>query len=353
MKGILSKIYAWSLLVITVAWLCVTVAFSVSDTDNLIEAVVGVAVSLIVTPIIHELGHAAFACANKMKIVYCKCFCFRFYVKNGKKRFGFANPLAADETQVLPVGEENMQKRAYRYAVGGLVCGGVWLFVLLAATVALICVQASSAYSVYALLPYAAYLFLINVVPTEYSSGRTDALVACGVKKGFAVEQTMLNLMRIHGGLAEGKSFAEMDEKYYFSAPQLPMDEPLYVAILDVRYSYYLEKENYESAFDCLKRIKAAIEYLTDDEVLSLERNLAYLCLVGGNDEVLKEAVKNREDFWASDDVAVKRTLALYMKECGEEERSALLIEQAKKLLEGATPQGLKKHEEILLSRIK
>jgi hypothetical protein len=199
-----------------------------------------------------------------MEIVYCKCFCFRYYKKDGKKRLGFANPFAADETQVLPKGGENMEKRAYAFTVGGLVYGGVYFVLLLAATVVCLCLEAG-AFTVYATLPYAAYLFLLNVIPAEYPTGKTDALIARGMKNGNAVEKTMLNVMRIHGELQSGKSYAEIDEEVYISAPQIAMDEPLYVAIMDARYRYFLELEEYEKAFDVLKRMKAAGEYMTDE----------------------------------------------------------------------------------------
>ncbi len=352
MNRIWTKFYAWALLLGAVAAICAVVAFAWTELDNLIEAVVGGAVSLLVAPCVHELGHVTFAYIHKLEVVYCKCFCFRYYIKNGKKRFRLASPFAPDETQVLPMGSENMEKRAYAYAIGGLVYSGALFALLLAATIVCWCFGAG-AFSVYALLPYSAYLFLLNVIPAEYASGKTDALVARGMKKGEPVEQTMLNIMRIHGGLQAGKSFAELPEQWYFAAPQIAEDEPLYVAILDARYSYYVESEEYEKAFDCLKRIQSAAEYLTDDEVLALERNLAYLCLVGGNDAVLKEAAKNDEEYWQSDLVPIKRTLALYMQKCGEPERAELLIAQARQLLEGERIAGLKKHEEILLSRIK
>lgn len=352
MKGILAKLYAWALVFFTVAGICAVMFFAWTSVDNLIAAVVGVAACLALAPTLHELGHVIFAKANEMKIAYCKFFCFRFFRKGKKIRFGFANPFAADETQVLPCGAENMQKRAFFYTVGGLVFGGVFLLCILTVCV-LGWIFGWGLYTAYAALPYAAYLFFLNAVPAIYGMGKTDAAVAQGLKKGAAVEQTMLNLMRIHGGLQSGKSFAELPEEWYFSAPQIAEDEPLFVAILDARYSYYLEKEDYEAAFDCLKRIRAVGGYLTEKEVLVLERNLAYLCLVGGNDEVLKRAAKNDEVYWASDDYAIKRTLALYMQKCGEAERADLLMEQAKTLLLNEEIAGVKKHEEMLLSRIK
>lgn len=334
------------------AGLGVVAAFAWSDVGNLIQSVVGAAAAFILAPAFHELGHVIFATANSLQTVYCKFFCVRYYRRDGKPRFGFANPFAPDETQVLPMGSEDMQKRAYAYAIGGLAVEGAFLFVLITACVVCWCLGAT-AYIAVAMLPYVAYHFLLNLLPVEYPSGKTDALVARGIVKGAPAEQTMLNVMRIHGELQAGKTYSEMEECWYFSAPQLAEDEPLYVAILDARYAYYVEKEEYEKAFDCLKRIRAAGEYLSEQEILSLERNLAYLCLVGGNDEVLKTAAKNSEEYWQSDDVAVKRTLALYMQKCGETERAQALIAQANVLLEKESILGLRRHEALLLSRIK
>lgn len=354
MRGILAKIYAWALLLATIAGICVVAAFAWTSVDRLIASAIGLAVSLVIAPLAHELGHVLFAKASGMKIVYCKCFCFRYYRRQGKARIGFALPFSADETQVLPCGSEKMQKRALAYAVGGLVFSGVLLLCVLTLCVfGWVLGQGVYFYSFYAALPYVAYLFFLNAVPAVYASGKTDAAVMKGIRNADAVEQTMLNLMRIHGGLQSGKSYAELPQQWYFSAPQIAEDEPLFVAILEARYRYYLEKEELENAFDCLKRIRAAGEYLNVREVLTLECNLAYLCLVGGNDGVLKEAVKNGGEYWQSEDPAIKRTLALYMQKCGEAERADLLIEQAKRLLKREEIAGLIRHEEILLARIK
>ena len=352
MKRIWVKIYAWALLVLAVGGMLAVIFFAAQDLDNLVEAVVGCTVSLFLVPTLHELGHVSFALANRMEIVYCKFFAFHYYRKGDKKRFGFTNPLAPEETQVLPIGCQNMKKRAYRYAIGGLVFSGVLFTVVLAASI-LSWALGGNAFTVYAWLPYSAYLFLLNLLPVEYPSGKTDALIAAGIRKNEPVEQTMVNLMCIHGELQQGLSFAEIDESYYFSAPQIPVDEPLYVAILDARYSYYLEKEDFEKALDCLKRIRAAGEYLSKEEICTLERNLAYLCLIGGKDTVLKEAVKHDEKYWQRNEVAIKRILATYMSGCGDQERTAALMGQAYALLPSVFPEGLKKHEEIMLSRIK
>ena len=352
MKRVLKKAYAWVLLIFLVTSFVSLFVVSWSDLDALAGAVLGVTTAVVFVPAYHELGHVLFAVTNRLQVVYCKCFCVKFYVKDGKKRVGFANPFAPDETQVLPMGSENMQRRAYAYAVGGLVASAVVLVLSLAIWLALL-LNGRDSNLMYAWLAYAAYLFLLNVLPVEYATGKTDALVVRGIRKGEPVEQTMLNVMRIQGELQAGKSYVEIEKDWYFSAPQISVEEPLYVAILEARYAYFVELEEYEKALDCLKRIKEAGDYLSEEEILRLEKNLAYLCLLGGNDEVLKTAAKNDEEYWKSDDVAIKRTLALYMQKCGEAERASLLVQQAEALIEKQPIAGLRKHEQLLLSRIK
>ena len=86
-------------------------------------------------------------------------------------------------------------------------------------------------------------------------------LVYQGIKAGRDAERCMISVMEIQGQLYEGKSFSEIDEKYYFELPQLCEDEPLYSAILDLRYRFYLEKGLFEKAADCLNRLALNQDY--------------------------------------------------------------------------------------------
>ena len=350
MKGVLAKIYAWLLLLFMLGGMVVVICCAAADVDWLIEAVAGMAISLVIAPTLHEIGHVAFAHGNRMQVQYCKCFCFRYYRKDGKVRFAFCNPFAPDETQVVPKGAENMRRRATGYAVGGLVFSGILFATVLAACIVAWYLSAT-AFSVFGLLPYTAYLFLLNVLPLEYASGKTDALVLRGIQKDAPAELTLLNVFRIHGELFNGKTFAEIDESYYFSSPQLPMDEPLYVAVLDLRYHYFLEKEEYEKAFDCLKRIMAARDYLSAEEIYDLEREIVYISLLGGNDEPLKKSTETDEEFWRSDNVKAKRILALYAASAGEKERAEALAAQGKELFYTLSLEGERKHEALLMER--
>ena len=180
-----------------------------------VKSLVGLVLGFIIAPILHELGHVCFAKLSKMECVFVKCFCFKFYTKNGKKKWGFASPFALDETQVLPVVGGDMNRRAAAYTLGGLLFGGVFLTAGVAAAI-LLNVFHIDCYVLWGVLPYSLYLFLLNVAPFEYAGGKTDMLVYMGIKKGWNAEKTMLSAMEIQGQLYEGKSFAEIDEKWYF-----------------------------------------------------------------------------------------------------------------------------------------
>ncbi len=352
MKRKLTVLYASVLFLVLLGGIIAVFLFSYNDTEKLVKATVGFLLSFLLAPVCHEIGHAAFARLAKMKIVYLKCFCFRYRKEKGKGKLTLCSTFDADETQALPCSSENMKKRALLYSVGGLLTEGVFCVVI--AVAAILClVFGAPNFLLFAMLPYAVYLFLLNAVPLEYPSGKTDMRILLGIKKGEPAERTMLAVMEAQGDLYAGKSFAELDEKTLFSLPQLAEDGPLYAAVLDIKYRYFLEKEEYEKAQDCLQRLLSSEEYLTDGYYQTLKIELVYFSLLLGKDEPLKKMQETDEAFLRSDDYRAKRILALYAMLVGKTDEAEELIRQAKEALKGELTLGVKKFEEILLARIK
>lgn len=352
MKRKLATIYAVICTLLLVAGFLLVFYFAFNGgIETTVKYLIGVALGLFLAPSIHELGHVSFAMIAKMDYVYVKFFCFKIYLKNGKKRFGFASPFATDETQVLPKKGGNMKKRATLYTIGGLVYGGAFLLLVLVGSV-LTAVLGSPSYKLFGMLPYAAYLFLLNVLPLEYASGKTDALVYKGIKKNYDAERCMLSVMEVQGQLSEGKTFAEIAEKYYFNLPQLCEDEPLYAAILDLRYRYFLEKGELEKAADCLNRLALNEEYLPFEELERVAAELVYMHALNGDLESAEKNYAACQEFLKGESVTAKRILAAYAQACGKAEAVTLLLEQAKKALEKERIAGIRKFEKILLSRI-
>lgn len=352
MKKRLATIYATTCTLLLVASFLLVFYFAwESGTEQTIECIAGLIASLVFAPIIHELGHVSLGLLMKMDYVYVKCFCFKFYLKDGKKRFAFASPFAADQTQMLPKRGGNMQKRASLYTLGGLIYSGTFLSIILAAAILTVCLGAP-AYTLFGILPYTAYLFFLNVAPFEYASGKTDVSVYRGIRRNDDVEKCMLSAMEIQGQLFEGKSFSEIDESYYFDLPQLCEDEPLYAVLLDLRYRYYLEKEEMEKAADCLNRLALNEAYLPFDELEKVAAELVYMHALTGN---LEDAEKNYvtcKSFLLGEGVTKKRVLFAYALACGNTEAVEILSRQASAALEGEKIAGVKRFEEILLSRL-
>ena len=93
---------------------------------------VGTVCSLILAPLLHETGHMLFALSQNMRITYAKFFCFKIYVNGKRTCFGFASPFAPEQTQIVPKTGGNMQKRASRYTLGGLIFSGIFFIITLA-----------------------------------------------------------------------------------------------------------------------------------------------------------------------------------------------------------------------------
>ena len=319
---------------------------------ELLSALSGMVLGFVLAPVFHEMGHLWFAQIYKMEYVYFKAFCFRFIRQNGRLKFSVASPFAADETQVIPKCGGNMKKRAARYALGGLIVEGVALVLLLGAAV-LCTVLKGSPFVLWTMIPYFAYLLLLNAIPAHYASGKTDAAVYLGIKKGEEAEQNMLAAMEIQGQLFAGKSFAEIPEDLYLSQPQLCEDEPLFAVMLDLQYRYYLEKGDFDKAAEKLNRLAQTQAYLSDTEVEKIAAELTYMHAINGDKDLAKQCKQICEEYLQQNALTAHRVLAAYARLEEDFEEVKARKAQAEKLLEREYIKGNARFEKILLSRTK
>ncbi len=353
MKRRLAIVYAITCMLLLVAGFVFLFFLAWKEgTQATVAALCGFVAGIVLAPVLHETGHIAFGRAVGMYCVYAKFFCFKYYRKQGKGKLSLASPFAPDETQMLPKRGGNMQSRARKYTLGGLFVGGAFLFLLLAGAIVCSCVGKTN-YLLWGAVPNAAYLFLLNVAPFEYASGKTDALVARGIRKGYDGEKCMLAAMEIQGQLFEGKRFCEIDKSLYFDLPQLCEDEPLYAILLDLRYRYYLDVDDFDGAADSLNRLVAAEEYFSEAETQKVAAELVYMHAVGGDLQRAEESGKLCQAFLKSQTLAAKRILAAYSFAAGKAEEGEALLAQAEELLSTERILGVRKLEESLLSRIK
>ena len=352
MKRRIATIYATVCTLLLAAGFLLAFLFAWKDgVEATVKCLYGLFIGFLLSPILHELGHVSFALIAKMDYVFVKCFCFKIYIKNGKKRLGFASPFSPDETQALPLQSGDMKKRAILYTVGGLVYGGVFLLLILAGAVVASAVGKPS-YVLWGILPYAAYLFLLNVAPFEYGNGKTDALVYIGLKKEYDAEKNMLSAMEIQGLLSEGKSFAQIDRELYYNVPQLCEDEPLFAVMLELRYRYHLERGELTEATACLNRLASVAEYMPETEFEKIAAEFVYINSLRGEMGEAEENASKCQAFLKGETATAKRVLAAWSKANGQTEFVETLLKQAEACLKNERIAGVQKFEKILLDRI-
>lgn len=347
MKG---RIYAITLIIaffVGTIGLFFAASYSLWDT---IFAVAGFLASLLVAPTVHEFGHMAFAWGNRFKVVYTKFFFFRFYYASGRIRFAFASPFGGDETRTLPTSGEDMKKRALAVVGGGLIFSGIFALLLVVPAVVLLCLKLP-VFFLWGMIPYALYLFLLNVLPAQYANGKTDALIYAEIKKDCTEGKAFLSAMEVQGRLYAGESFSEIPETLY-ETYGLCEDEPLFAVLWDLKYHYYLDKNDLEKAADALNRLIVSAPYLTSEAVDSVRIESAYMLLLQKDSSQLKSLLETDEKLLRSDDYRIKRLLATYAYACGDKKKGKALAGQAKAALEKERIVGIRKHELTLLSRL-
>ncbi len=348
MKKRLATIYAIGCTLLLVAGFTIVFYFAWQvGARQIIGCLCGMIIGFVFAPVAHEMGHLTLGKSAGMECVYCKAFCFAYGEKKGKKRLFFASPFAAEQTQMLPKRGGNMRARAKAYTVGGQVFSGI--FLIAALVVGVVC----NNFVAWGSLPYAAYLFLLNLPPFEYASGKTDTLVLRGIRKGYDGEKCMLAAMEIQGRLFEGKAFGEIEKGLYFDLPQLSEEEPLYAILLDLRYRYYLDIGDTAGAADCLNRLAHSQAYLPDSELEKLAGELVYLHSLRGDIECAEESGKLCQGYLAGESVSAKRILAAFSLAAGKTEAVEPLKAQAAIALQAERIIGVRKLEEKLLERIK
>lgn len=110
--------------------------------------------------------------------------------------------------------------------------------------------------------PYALYSFIINVAPFEYGEGKTDGLVALEMIKNEPTAQVLMNILKIQGYMRSGVLMSDLDEGLLLDVPQLPEDDINFIILTQLRYEYYLAKEDDSEAYKYFVRYQQLIQYL-------------------------------------------------------------------------------------------
>lgn len=321
---------------------------------------VGAIIFALLNTVVHEFGHVIAGKKNKFEFYSMRVFLWTFYKNNGKIKgyfTGLKEELGA--TEMLPVGMENLEKRFKNLAKGGIF-GSLLMLILSIIPLVTASFFADNLWWLYAILsmgfPVSLYFFLGNGLPMSNEGILNDSAVIYGINKGNDDAKVTLGLLKIHSELMRGKSPAEIDEKLFYDLPQLPEDDPNFIILLNNRYSYELDRENYEK----LNKISSRLEGLLDDmpriyQGVVMADLLYNACAINLDEEKADNLVEDNEKYLNKvnnfTNLRIKAAYLLYVVK--ETAQAKEFIEKAERELLKCKIPGIIKFETKLINKIK
>lgn len=186
---------------------------------------------------LHELGHMLFGAMCKIKAV---------------PKF---SPFGASCCRLIPKTDKNLRARLFFTAFGGI-------FVNLLAGTAIVFISVYTPAPVWLmfLVPSNVYLFVLNLIPVWFNSGKTDGLVCNDLLNNSDVGKVTVAVMTAQAQILAGKPAEQLDKKLLFGVPQIREDDPAFISLTELRYEYFkgkgdeAEAQKYKERLEDLKK---------------------------------------------------------------------------------------------------
>lgn len=267
----------------------------------------------------HEAGHLIAGKKNGFAFVSVSVWFFRWRKVGKKTVFDFVLPGdAAGYTEMTPKSTDNLEKRFKKMTAGAL-----WLsfFPMLIGLIPIF-VKGTPLwfYAIVAMfLPMGAATFFGNALPMSGGGAKNDGAVIYGLNKKDDDSRVSLAVLSVQSELYNGKTPAQIEEKYYFDVPQLAEDDLNFFLLLCARYNYYLDKEDYENAAMVTERLLSLEEYFPKSVMNVAKADALYnACTFDYNEERADDLTYEIEKYLNSDNsltnVRIKAAYLLYVK---------------------------------------
>lgn len=258
-----------------VVYLC-SIRYFMNMGETMVKFLLGALVAGFLHALIHELGHLYFG--KKNSFAFSEMVVWFFKWKKHANKIKFQLIMMGNEagyTQMIPTNESEVEKGLKAMTLGGLI--GSFLLMLVGVVPIFIANLPSWVFCIWVMLfPIGIYYFLGNILPKESMGVRNDGAVLYGIKKNDDQTKILFSLLKIQAFLYNGKTPSEIDEKYYFDLPQLAEDNPNFAMLLSAKYSYYLDKGDYENAKKTTERLLSLEDYIPRDNFLTIMADCLY-----------------------------------------------------------------------------
>ena len=352
--------YIISMVITLGTLLAVVVVCNSRYTEQLFEVmlkfVVGAICAGLVNTFAHELGHLIAGKKNGFVFSEMCVWFFKWKKVKNKIRFNFA--MIGEEagyTDMLPTYADNMAVRLKKMTLGGVIASGV----LMVLGIIPFCIPTlpSWVFCVFAMfLPIGAYFFFTSALPSSSGGVRNDGAVVYGINKNDDTTKVTLNLLAIHAELYNGKSPSEIDEDLYFNLPQLPEDDVNFTMLLNARYLYYLDKEDYDNAKKTTDRLLSVLDYMPKAYRCAVKTDALYnACTFDYNEDVADDLMYELEKYLnninSTTNVRAKLAYLLYVRK--EKDAFDLFYKKGLKEVSRCQLKGLGEFEKKLFEKMK
>ncbi len=318
--------------------------------------ILGAVVAGIINTFVHELAHLFAGKINGFAFSEITVWFFKWTKVRNKIRFSFT--MMKDEagyTEMIPKSRENLEKRYKSMTLAGPIAS---FFCILIGVVPFFVVQmplwAYCMLSVF--LPVSVYFFFGSILPQSSYGVRNDGAVAYGIAKMDDVSRVTVNLLAIQSEMYNGKTPSEIEQSLYFDLPQLPEDNPVFFMLLNARYNYYLDKEDYDNAKKTTERLLSLEEYMIKPYLNVVKTDALYnACTFDYNEEVADDLMYELEKYLnnvnSTTNVRVKLAYLLYVRR--EKDFAEMFFNKATKEASRSQIKGYGNFEKKLLEKMK
>ena len=324
--------------------------------DAILRFLVGAIIAGFLNTVAHELGHYFAGKKNGFVFSSMSIWFFKWKKVEGKTKFQFV--LMGEEagyTEMIPTQTENIDKKFAKMTKGGIVAS--FIVTLLGIPPLFMGFLPIWIYSIWAMfLPVGLYYFFGTYLPTVSGGMLNDGAVLQSIKKQTDSSKVMINLLKIQVKLYSGKLPSEIDESVYFDLPQLPEDDMNFAMLLNARYSYYVDKEDFENAKKVSARLLSLEEYLPKNFVMIAKTDALYnACTFDYNEEVADDLLYEVEDYINNVNSATNlRVKIAYLVNVNKEmENLDMFFKKAYKEASKEQLKGLTLYETKLLDKLK
>ncbi len=324
--------------------------------DAIIRFLVGAIVAGFFNAVAHELGHFIAGKRNGFVFSSMAIWFFKWKKVNNKTKFEFV--IMGEEagyTEMIPTQTKDIDKRYIKMTKGGIVAS--LIITLLGVPPLFMKFLPIWVFSIWAMfLPVGLYYFFGTLLPSSSGGMLNDGAVISDIKNGTDRSKVMLNILKIQAELYAGKTPKEVDENLYFDLPQLPEDDVNFAMLLNARYAYYVDKEDFENAKKVTARLLSLEEYLPKNYIKIIKTDALYnACTFDFNEELADDLLYEVEDYINKVNTAtnIRVKIAYLTKVSNETENLEMFFKKGYKEANRENLKGLGLYEIKLLDKLK